>query len=175
MLFFRFITVFLFPLFFLNAPLFGDESAYAQLSSLQDQIPTSSKPQPVIMEVTHVMKNVELGADKNCVVVKEPGLYFIIASGQIGSPNKNGIGYFDLWLVKNGEWIPDSNARSPLDKAKSTGSVFSQYITHLVTGDTIAVYFSTSKPNLGLVTLYPEGEAAVSSFFFSMFKLRGSK
>lgn len=145
--------------------------AYAQLSSLQNQIPSSSRSRPVQMEIVHEMKNFELGPKKDSLIVKEDGVYFFIASGQIGSEKNNATGNVDIWFVKNGIGIPDSTRRESLDKNNSAGLAISQFATHLSAGDTIATYFATSRPLLGLVAIEPEGEPKIASFLFSIFKL----
>ena len=161
--------------FLLKMPLFTEEGAYAQLSSLQYQIPTSSKGIYVMMEVVHAMKNLELSPEKNSLIVKEPGIYYMFASGQTGSLHQNAIGYFDLWFTKNGNDIPDSTARESLDRALAAGVVISQFTAYLEAGDRIAVKFSTSRPLLGFVNIYPENEPVIPSFLFSIFKIREFK
>jgi hypothetical protein len=159
-------------MFFMNTSMLQAEAAYAQLSSLMDQIPASAGANPVIMEVVHSLKNVELGPNKDLVIVKEAGNYFIYASGQIGSLRENAIGYLDLWYVKNGKRIPNSNAQESLGKLGWVGLILSPQAVYLEAGDTLALNFSTSKPSLGLVHLLPENEPAVASVLFSMFKLK---
>ncbi len=154
-----------------TSPLQAD-TAYAQLSSMLDQIPTSAAGTPVIMEIVHELKNVELNAKKDGVIAKEAGYYFILASAQIGSLRQNALGVLDLWFVINGEMIVNSNAQESLGKIKWTGLIISQQMVYLNAGDTLSLYFSTSKPKLGLVHLCPENEPAIPSFLFSMFKIK---
>lgn len=145
--------------------------AYAQLSSLQHQIPPSSNSMPIIMEIVHEMKNFELGPKKDRLIVKEDGIYFFIASGQIGAVRPDATGNIDLWFVKNGIWIPDSACRESLDKGNSAGLAISQFVTHLFAGDTISTHFATSRASLGLVPIEPKDEPMIASFLFSIFKL----
>ena len=59
------------------------QPAYAQLSSLQNQIPSSSNGIPIGMVIVHEMKNFELGPKKESLFVKEDGVYFPLALGKI--------------------------------------------------------------------------------------------
>ncbi len=145
--------------------------AYAQLSSVQNQIPSSSNAMPIAMEIVHEMKNFELGPKKDSLVVKEDGVYFLFASGQIGSVPAKATGNVDIWFVKNGIGIPDSTGRESLDKATSAGLAISKFVTKLSAGDTISTYFATSRASLGLVAISPEGEPMIASFLFSIFKI----
>lgn len=151
------------------------QAAYAQLSSFQNQVPTSSGPKPIVMEVVDVMQHFELGPTKDHLIVKEEGIYFFIASGQMGSLRKNVTGTLNLWFVKNGVGIPDSNCQESVDKTKSTSLVISQFATHLAAGDTIAAHFSANRPQLGLIYITPEGEPAIPSFLFSIFKMKSDR
>jgi hypothetical protein len=149
--------------------------AYAQLTSLQNQIPTTFGPKPIAMEGENLMQQFELGPTKDYLIVKEDGVYYFIAAGQMGSLRKNVTGTLDLWFVKNGVGIPDSNCQESVDKTKSTSIVISQFVTRLAAGDTIAAHFSTSRPQLGLVSITPEGEPVIPSFFFTIFKMQAER
>jgi hypothetical protein len=154
-------------------PLFA--VAYAQLTSLQNQIPKSSKGMPVTMEVVNVMKNMEINPEKDTLIIKESGVYCLYASGTLGSVNKNAVGYLDLWYLKNGKAISNSNYLKSLDRVLSTGTIISEIVTFLEAGDRLSIHFSTSKPYLGLVNMHPEHEPAISTFLFSIFKTRDFK
>lgn len=153
-------------------PFLGAEEAYAQLSSLQHQIPPSSNAMPVVMEIVHEMKNFELGPKKDSLIVKEDGVYFFIASGQIGAVRPNATGNIDLWFVKNGIGIPDSTCRESLDKGNAAGLAISQFVTYLSKGDTVSTHFATSRPALGLAPIEPKDEPMIPSFLFSIFKIK---
>jgi hypothetical protein len=165
-----FTLLLLFPTYSLCA-----SGAYAQLTSLQNQIPTTFGPKPIMMEEENIMEQFELGATKDYLIVKEEGVYYFVASGQMGSLRKNVTGTLDLWFVKNGVGIPDSNCQESVDKTKSTSIVISQFVTRLAAGDTIAAHFSTSRPQLGLVSIAPEEEPVIPSFFFTVFKLKSPR
>ena len=164
-----------FILFILSAIYaFAEESAYAQLSSMKTQIPPSTKPTPLIMDNVDLLHNFELSSKRDKLTTKVPGMYFVVASGQCGSFNKTNTGYNDLWFVKNGVAIPNSNCRMSTDNPISLSVLITQFLIELKPGDTIEANFSASSPSLGFMFTQPDNEPANSSFHFSIFKIDGS-
>lgn len=150
-----------------------DAGSYAQLSSLNNQIPSSPGRHAVILDHAELIKNFEMGPKKDLLIAKEEGVYFVIASGQIGTTRENAIGNLDLWFSKNGKAIPNSNCRQSLETPGSTSILISQFIVNLLPGDTISALFATSRPYLGFVCIKPENEPVIPSVLFSIFKLDG--
>jgi hypothetical protein len=146
-------------------------SSYAQFSSLQTQVPPTSKPTPVIMDSMQAIKNFDIVPKKDKLVAKEAGTYFIIASGQAGAVSNTATGYVDMWFTKNDVALPNSNCRISIDHSLSIRIVVSQFVVQLNAGDTVATIFSASGPSLGFIYSNPSNEPAVSSFLFSIFKL----
>jgi len=82
-----------------------------------------------------------------------------------------GDGYVDLWLIKNGKAVDNSNTRQTISKA-STGVLVSQSIMKLKAKDTISVGFSASNPAMGLVAIpAANAEPAIPSIIFSIYKI----
>ncbi len=170
---FKFIAIF--PLLFL---LFKAEAlvatAYGQLSSLTTQMPTSAGANLVKMEVADELLNIDLSPQKTKLIIKEDGVYFIMASGQVGAVSSGASGYVDLWLVKNDKQVPNSNCRITINDSAETDVLISQAALTLKTGDTISSGFSSSGPSLGFIFTQPDNEPAIVSFLFSIFKLSDS-
>lgn len=146
-------------------------TAYAQLSSIKSQIPSSPRPMPLVMDSVDVLHNFELNSKRDKLTAKVGGVYFVIASGQCGSVNKTDTGYLDLWFVKNSEPVPNSNSRMSIDNPISISILVTQFIVSLVPGDTISSNFSASGPAVGFIFSQPDNEPANTSFLFSIFKI----
>jgi hypothetical protein len=153
---------------------FTDENAYAQLSSLKTQIPPSAKPAALIMDRVDLIHNFELSPEKDKLIAKIGGTYFVVAAGQCGSINRINTGYNDLWFVKNGASVPNSNCRMSTNNPISISVLMTQFLIELKPGDTIATHFSASAPSLGFLFWQPDNEPAVTSFLFSIFKIDGT-
>jgi hypothetical protein len=158
-------------LLFLSTTVCAEEAAYAQLSSIKSQVPSSPKPMPVIMDSVDALHQFELSPKRDSLIAKTGGVYFVIASGQCASVNKSDVGYIDLWFVKNSQAIPNSNSRMSIDNPISISILVTQFLVSLAPGDTIGAHFSASAPSLGFLFSKPDNEPANTSFLFSIFKI----
>lgn len=144
---------------------------YAQLSSDQTQVIGLEKSKHILINSDEI-NGVELNQTKDSIKIKESGIYYIMAAGQVGTREKqNETGYVDLWLLKNGKIIANSNTR------QATGPHFttvlaSQYVTYLKAEDSISFGFSATRPSLGLIATKPDNsEPAIPSIIISVFKI----
>lgn len=147
------------------------EPAYAQLSSLITQTPTSGAGSLVKMEKIDALKNFELSPAKDKLIIKQPGVYLAIASGQVAATNAGARGYVDCWFTKNDQPLANSTVRLSVDTPTSTGLLISQFIIELAVGDTLGIVFTASGPSLGFVFIKPDNEPGIPSFIFSITKL----
>ncbi len=154
-----------------SVSVYGEETAFAQLSSISTQIPPTNQSASLFAETVDMIQNFDLNAKKDKLTAKVEGVYFIIASGQCASLNKASTGYLDIWFVKNSKPIPNSNCRLSVDRPISTTVLITQFLVSLSPGDTIGTDFSASAPNLGFMFTQPDNEPANTSFFFSIFKV----
>jgi hypothetical protein len=156
----------------MSLPAYADpDTAYAQLSSLKTQIPSSTKPAAIIMDSVDLLHNFEVSPKRDKLITKVGGVYFIIASGQSASMNKSDSGHMDLWFVKNSQPIPNSNCRMSVDNPISNSVLITQFLIALQPGDTIGTNFSANAPSLGFVFSQPDNEPANTSFLFSILKV----
>jgi hypothetical protein len=157
-------------LLFLSATVCA-EAAYAQLSSIKSQVPSSPRPTPVVMDSVDVLDEFELSPKRDSLIAKTAGVYFVVASGQCASVNKTDVGNIDMWFVKNSEAVPNSNSRMSIDNPISVSILVTQFLVPLAAGDTIGTHFSASAPSLGFLFSKPDNEPANTSFLFSIFKV----
>jgi hypothetical protein len=102
--------------------------------------------------------------------VPEDGVYFVVAAGQIGT--KSDVkGKVRLWLRQNGKDVDNSNCEQAILDSAYTTVLVSQGIGEFKKGDTIQPIFSGSMPGLGIIVRKPDGEAAVPSIIFSIYKI----
>jgi len=160
----------IFCLSFLGIPLYAGV-AYAQLSSLVTQTPPLKGVSIVKMESIDAAKNVEITPTKESVIIQQDGVYFILTAAQVGATSLAAKGWLDIWLIKNGEGIPNTNTRMSVDGGSTTDVLVSQAVLSLKAGDKIATGYSASGSSLGLIFTQPDNEPAIPSIIFSLLKI----
>lgn len=145
--------------------------SYAQLSSSITQTPASGAGSPVKLEKTDAIKNFELSSGKDKLIVKEPGVYLVIASGQVGATHPGATGYVDCWFTKNGAPINNSAARTSVESSAFTAVLVTQFVIDLQPNDVLGLVFTASGPSLGFIYLKPDIGPGVTSMNFSIIKL----
>lgn len=159
---------------------------YAQLSSTFDQTLTGT-PQPVIIDSIDEIHKISVSESE--ITIKKDGLYLIILAGQVGTKALSFpplvTPYLDLWLVKNGENVSNSNTRQSVQSIVgtnifpfSTGVLVSQTVTKLKKGDVLQAYINGT-PGVALVVSpgtpsgdLPTGEPRSPSIIISITKLK---
>ena len=145
--------------------------AYAQLSSLTTQIPASGMPSHFRLDTTDAIKNIELDSAKEKIIIKEAGIYFFLAAGQIGSTNAASPGYLDFWFTKNSKPIANSTVRMSVDPSNTTGVLISQSVMELQAGDTLSIAYTSSGPSIGFIFTRPDNEPAIPSLILTILKI----
>ncbi len=153
-------VVFLFKLEALNA------TSYGQLSSLTTQAPTSAGTNLVKMEMIDEILNLEVGPKKDKVIIKEDGVYLIIASGQVGAITSEASGYMDLWFIKNGKSIPNSGCRMSISDSTQSGVVVSQAALTLKAEIRLVQATHLAAPHWDLSSFSPTMNPPLTSFLF---------
>ncbi len=147
------------------------DNAYLRATSLTTQLPEGTGRTLVKMDSVDEIKNAELTNNRERVTVKEPGIYFITSSGQVGAISPGAKGYIDMWFEKNGKPVVNSTSRMTLTTSTDTAPMTNAIVIALNAGDTIATAYAASGPSLGFVFLQPANEPACASFLFSLFKI----
>lgn len=148
----------------------ADNFQYMQLESVLSQPANAATNTIAFDKVDGALK---MGLAKQNVTVGADGVYFIMATAQIGALKSDAKlnGYVDLWLNQNGVPIPGTNSRITIID-NSTGPLITQFIAKVKAGDKISVGFSASNPGLGLVAIpASNGEEAIPSASFSIYTL----
>jgi hypothetical protein len=145
--------------------------AFGQFSSITSQVPPASGNALIQLDSLDTGVNITLSADKQSVVIKEEGYYFIMTNANVGSIDQTTTGYVDVWLVSNKKPLPNTGCRATIDKPETVSVVISQGIIHLKAGDRVGTGFAASGPSLGIIFTQPDNEPAISSLIFCVFKM----
>jgi hypothetical protein len=140
------------------------DRAYAQLSSGETQAGTA-QGKLVTLNQTDAAKGVE--NDKGTIKVKEAGLYFVVAAGQVGSTDGNGKGAVRLWLRQNGKDVDNSNTEQTVT-GKYTAVLVCQGVGEVKAGDKLQLFQSAQGTGAGMIASKPKGEPVVPSMIFSL-------
>ena len=138
--------------------------AYAQLSSLKTQ-DGAATGKPIALEQTDAAAGVENTA--GTVTIKENGIYFAVAAGQVGGA---GNGTVKLWLRQNGKDVDNSNTEQTVSGG-STSVLVCQGVMELNAGDKLQLVQSAKGTGVGMVASKPAGEPAIPSVIFSLVKV----
>ena len=148
----------------------NNAGAYIQLSSSATQAATGQTNVAIFDKVAG-KKGIDTIRDK--VTFHEDGVYFIMASGQVGviKPGSKASGDVDLWFLKNGEAIPDTTSRESV-VAGSSNALIIQDVLSVKAGDTIGIGYASSNPLLGLFYLpATKNVPAIQSIVFTVYKV----
>jgi hypothetical protein len=145
--------------------------AYGQFSSLESQFPSPTGKKLIKIETLNYLNNLELAPTKDKVIIKEKGVYLILASFQVGSLTGETSGYLDFWFVKNGKQVPNSGNRITSHSSGEVNGFLLQIIEPMEPGDTIGMGFFASSPSLGILFFNPDNEPAMTSAMVSVVKL----
>lgn len=146
-------------------------AAYAQLTSLITQTPTSYKGSVVKMDQADVLVNFEIGPNRDKIIVKEAGMYYIMCTGIGGATSEGAKGYMDIWFIVNNKQVPNSTNRIAIADSSAITLLSTHTLLKLTPGDEISVGYSASAPYLGFIYLQPDNEPAMSSFMLSIFTI----
>lgn len=158
-----------------------EKSYYAQLSSLINH-PLTGTPQAVVIDSLDEVKNINVYGSK--IQIKRNGVYLIILAGQVGWQGNNtpvppSGSYLDLWLVKNGVNVSNSNTRIAIEDIYQTSVLVSQTVTKCQKGDIFEAYINGPSSTIGLVVSpgtyppgnLPNGEPTSPSIIISIMKI----
>jgi hypothetical protein len=146
------------------------DTDYAQLSSTETQEATAA-PKLITMNSTDAAKGIENA--KGVVTVKEAGVYFVIAAGQVGATAPEGKGSVKLWMRQNGKDVDNSNTEQSISGAY-TSVLVCQGVVEAKAGDKLELVQAASGKGVGLVMTKPANEPVVPSMIFSAFKVSDS-
>ena len=152
---------------------------YLQLSSSKDQLATpstESMPMVIVMDNQDGGSGIGWNAQRNEITVKEDGVYFLMAVGQIGMRETatkltKGSQIF-LWFEINGIPVRDGSSSMQSTPIAHSKTIVNQMVSALKSGDTIRYKFTSSAAQFGLLS-YPATDVMPASpgMTFTMYKV----
>lgn len=149
--------------------------AYGQFSSSKTQRPNVLKPYEIELDS---QENVAGGIhsmdfDKGDIIVKQSGMYLIIACPQISKVRGTTPRWIDFWLKVNNVDLPNSNIRAVLVDPQEKIVIPLIIVTPLNRGDTVNIMMAmeTDDEGLGIEALLPDGEPTIPSIIVTVVQL----
>ena len=153
-----------------------NDKAFAQFSSAQSQRPNTPDPVEIILDTQEdtVGKEHTINFNKGDIVVKQSGMYLIIAGPQVGKLKGDKPRWIDVWLRVNNVDVPNSNVRAIVKDACEKDVIITQTVTRLNGGDTLNIMMSVESPEegLGIEAIQPVGEPLVPSIILTILQLQ---
>jgi hypothetical protein len=149
------------------------EAAYAQLSSVAIQRPAPITGSLLVVDTASPMKNFTLSPNKDALICKLPGLYFVSCSMQPAALSRGIEGYLDCWFELNGSPIAASNTRQYVTQDAPVNLLTVPFLVSLHSGDTIGTRIAASGPNIGVIYIQSpnSNEPSITSYILSIFKV----
>lgn len=148
---------------------------FAQISSTEDQRPTSTSPVVIRMNQNDAISGIAHNGEKpGDIRFVDSGVYIIIAAPQVGRLSASEPRYVDFWLRKNGTDVQNSNVRIVLGNGKDKDVVVNQSMMPLAEGDVLNVMMcvEVADEGLGIETIRPDGRPLVPSIILSILRIQ---
>ncbi len=151
-------------------------AALVQTSSAQTQIPSAGGTSLIISDSINFSDNFEISADKTSVICKIPGIYLASSGLQPAALTPRVSGYLDSWFIINGKPVEHSNSRQYINENSPVALVSNILLIDLKEKDVFAVGFSSSNPNIGIISIdnSKASEPSITSFGLTLFKINSA-
>ena len=149
--------------------------AFGQFSSNKSQRPGTLKSHEIMLnaqeDVAGGLHTIDF--DKGDIIIKQSGMYLIIACPQIGKVRGTTPRWIDFWVRVNNIDIPNSNIRAVLVDPQEKTVVPVNLVLPLNRGDTVNVMMAmeTGDEGLGIEAMQPDGEPTVPSIIVTVVQL----
>lgn len=149
--------------------------AFGQFSSLKTQRIRTMKPIEVELDTQEdVAGGVQtIDFDKGDIIIKQSGMYLIIAGPQIGKYRGTKSRWIDFWLRVNNVDLSNSNIRRVLTNVCEKDVIPINVVTDLNKDDILQIMMSAETDNegIGIEAIEPEGEPGIPSIIVTMVQL----
>lgn len=149
--------------------------AFGQFSSNKTQRITTLKPVEVLLD-----SQADAGGgvhtidfNKGDIIIKQSGMYLVIAGPQLGKVRGATPRWIDLWLRVNNIDVPNSNIRAVIiDPQEKTVAILNSVLP-LNRGDTLNIVMAaeTIEEGMGLEAIAPDGEPTIPSIIITVVQL----
>jgi hypothetical protein len=149
--------------------------AFGQFSSNKTQRPNTLKPVEVLLDAQEdVAGGVHsIDFDKGDIVIKQSGMYLLIAGPQIGKVRGSTPRWIDFWVRVNNIDVPNSNIRAVIMDPQEKTVVPLNAVLPLNRGDTLNIMMTTEliDEGLGVEAIEPDGEPTIPSIIVTLVQL----
>jgi hypothetical protein len=111
--------------------------------------------------------------DKGDIVMKQSGMYLLVAGPQIGKVRGTTPRWIDFWVRVNNIDVPNSNIRAVLQDPQEKTVVPMYSVLPLNRGDTLNIMMATETidEGMGLEAIEPDGEPTIPSIIVTVVQL----
>jgi hypothetical protein len=149
--------------------------AFGQFSSNKTQRSNTLKPVEVVLDAQEdVAGGVHsIDFDKGDIVIKQSGMYLLIAGPQIGKVRGSTPRWIDFWVRVNNVDVPNSNIRAVIMDPQEKTVVPLNAVLALNRGDTLNIMMATEiiDEGLGVEAIEPDGEPTIPSIIVTLVQL----
>lgn len=151
------------------------KKAFGQFSSNKTQRITTLKPMEVLLDAqadagggVHT-----IDFNKGDIIIRQSGMYLIIAGPQLGKVRGAAPRWIDLWLRVNNIDVPNSNIRAVLIDPQEKIVGIMNSVLPLNRGDTVNIVMAaeTIEEGMGLEAIAPDGEPTIPSIIVTVVQL----
>lgn len=149
--------------------------AFGQLASTKTQRIDNLKPFEIELDTQEdVAGGVHtIDFDKSDIIIKQSGMYLIIAAPQIGKARGTRSRWMDFWVRVNNVDVPHSNIRRVITDSQEKDVIGLNVVMPLNRGDAVNIMMSgeTEGEGLGIEAIEPDGEPAIPSIIVTILQL----
>ena len=149
--------------------------AFGQLASTKTQRINTLKPVEIELDTQEdVAGGVHtIDFEKSDILIKQSGMYLIIAAPQIGKGRGTRSRWIDFWVRVNNVDVPHSNNRRVITDSQEKDVVALNVVMPLNRGDDVKIMMSgeTEDEGIGIEALEPDGEPTIPSIIVTILQL----
>lgn len=149
--------------------------AFGQFSSKKTQRLESLKPCEIEMDAQEDLAGGvhSIDFENGDVLIKQSGIYLIIACPQIGKVRGTTPRWIDFWVRLNNVDVPNSNIRAVVMDPQEKTVVPLNSVLPLNRGDTLNIMMAveTLGEGLGIEAIEPDGEPTIPSIIVTLVQL----
>jgi len=145
--------------------------AFGQFSSNKTQRPNTLKAAKLELNWLTLVNMMDF--NKGDIVIKQSGMYLLIAGPQIGKVRSTTPRWLDFWVRVNNADIPNSNIRAVLMDPQKKTVVPLNVVLPLKSGDILNIMMATETMDegLGIEAIAPIGEPTIPSIIVTIVQL----
>jgi len=149
--------------------------AFGQFSSMKTQRVDTLKPMEIQLDSQEdVAGGVHtIDFEKGDIIVKQSGMYLILAGPQVGKNKGTRNRWIDFWLRVNNVDVPNSNIRRVLTDSQEKDVIALNAVIPLNRGDNMNIMMAAENDTegIGIEAIEPDGEPSIPSIIVTIVQL----